>query len=280
IGDVTTEPPVTTEPKVTTTEPKVTTEAPITTPSQPIGDAIQFVVGEASGKAGETVTVPLSIKDNTGIAAAQFTYEIDGGLKITRVNKGDLGGSWTHSDKTNGLQFLSSDGENVTDDGVLGKLRVEIPEGTPDGIYYIKLSGFEATSYDPAYDIHKMIDPSQLVGVAGKIVVGNPVETTEPKVTEPPVTTEPKVTEPPVTTEPKVTEPPVTTEPKVTEPPVTDPSYGDVDGNGAVNSRDLLKLKQYILLAVDKSAVPNGDLNKDGTINTVDLIHLVKLLLG
>ncbi|MBE6853312.1 MAG: hypothetical protein E7505_07520, partial [Ruminococcus sp.] len=159
----------------------------------PSADAIQFVVGEIAGNAGETVTVPISIKNNTGIAAAQFTYKLDGGLKISRVNKGELGGSWTHSEPTNGLQFLTSDGENVTDDDVLGKLRVEIPEGTPDGTYYITLSDFEATSYDPATDKHTMIETSKLAGVVGKVVVGNPTDTTpEPVDTTKPADTTPK----------------------------------------------------------------------------------------
>ena len=40
-----------------------------------------------------------------------------------------------------------------------------------------------------------------------------------------------------------------------------------------------MKLKQYLLLVVGKEEVPNGDLNKDGKINAVDMVRLVQLLL-
>ena len=58
------------------------------------------------------------------------------------------------------------------------------------------------------------------------------------------------------------------------------PVKGDVDDNGVVNTRDFIKLKRYLLLAADKSEVPNGDINGDKAINTIDLIHLVKMILG
>ena len=53
----------------------------------------------------------------------------------------------------------------------------------------------------------------------------------------------------------------------------------DVNGDGSVTTADIVKLKQYLLLVVDKSAVPGGDINKDGTINSMDMIYLVKKFL-
>ncbi|MBE6852255.1 MAG: hypothetical protein E7505_02095 [Ruminococcus sp.] len=65
----------------------------------------------------------------------------------------------------------------------------------------------------------------------------------------------------------------------ITTPDITETVYGDVDNNGVVNARDLMKLKQYLLLIVDTEEVPNGDLNKDSKIDTNDMIKLIQLLL-
>jgi len=56
--------------------------------------------------------------------------------------------------------------------------------------------------------------------------------------------------------------------------------YGDVDNNGVVNSRDIMMLKQYLLLVTDKINIPNGDLDEDGRITVIDLVNLIKLFLN
>ncbi|MDO5559172.1 MAG: dockerin type I repeat-containing protein, partial [Oscillospiraceae bacterium] len=75
------------------------------------------------------------------------------------------------------------------------------------------------------------------------------------------------------------TEPTTTTTTTTTTTGPQEPIQGDVDNNGTVNAKDLMKLKQYLLLAASKDTVPNGDVNKDGNINAFDLVHLVKILL-
>ncbi len=107
-----------------------------------------------------------------------------------------------------------------------------------------------------------------------------PDETKAPEET----TAKPDETKAPVETTVKPDEtdaPAVTTEkPAETTAPVnpTEPVKGDVDNNGVVNTRDIIALKRYLLL-VDKKAPENGDLNGDKTINSIDLVHLIKIFL-
>lgn len=57
---------------------------------------------------------------------------------------------------------------------------------------------------------------------------------------------------------------------------------GDVDGNGVVNSLDLMRLKKYILGVGNPLTVFNkygADVNDDGNINVLDIIALKKILL-
>ncbi len=54
---------------------------------------------------------------------------------------------------------------------------------------------------------------------------------------------------------------------------------GDINGDGLVNSLDLIRLKKYI--ADDATViVGNGDVNGDGKINSLDLIRLKKYIAG
>ena len=97
----------------------------------------------------------------------------------------------------------------------------------------------------------------------------------QPQVTEKPVTTTAKPTEPPVTTTTVTT--PVTTEaPSVTEPPVQAPVRGDVDGNGSVNTIDVVELMHILIGKVNPSdnEMKNADMNDDGKVSIIDLILL------
>lgn len=44
-----------------------------------------------------------------------------------------------------------------------------------------------------------------------------------------------------------------------------DPVYGDVNGDGAVNSKDLTRLMKYV--AGENVEIYGGDINGDGTVN-------------
>lgn len=57
---------------------------------------------------------------------------------------------------------------------------------------------------------------------------------------------------------------------------------GDIDGNGVVDSTDLLYVKKYLLSKVtfDDNQKKLADVNKDGTIDSTDLLYIKKYLLG
>lgn len=52
---------------------------------------------------------------------------------------------------------------------------------------------------------------------------------------------------------------------------------GDLNGDGTLDARDLVRLKRFVAGAAVKLAVP-GDLNSDGFINAIDIIRLQKFL--
>ena len=58
--------------------------------------------------------------------------------------------------------------------------------------------------------------------------------------------------------------------------------YGDLTGDGLVNSADLLRLRQYLLSTKDLSGAYKeaADLTSDGQINSADLLKLRQYLLG
>ena len=58
--------------------------------------------------------------------------------------------------------------------------------------------------------------------------------------------------------------------------------YGDLTGDGLVNSADLLRLRQYLLATKDLTGAYKeaADLTSDGQINSADLLKLRQYLLG
>jgi hypothetical protein len=209
-------------------------------PSATVGDGIQIEIGEVSGNAGDKVKVPVYAKNiGNGFSALQFDYDLDKSFEITRGIKGDFDCSWTIGKSERSVQFLEQDGMNITADGLIGKLEIQIPKDAKDGVYEIKLSNFEGAMVDPATGKQVSLTNDAFVGVAGKITVG--------------------------------------TTPSPSPEAGEDDAY-DVNGDGVVNTADIIALKKYLLLVKDAKVV-NGDINKDGSINSMDMVRLVNKLL-
>ncbi|WP_044974951.1 cohesin domain-containing protein [Ruminococcus sp. HUN007] len=241
VGEVT---PASESPSPSPAPTQKTTEPSPTAPATdaPKSDAISIEIGTVYGAAGEKVKVPVTAKNvGNGFSALQFDYDIDGDLTIGRGIKGDFGCSWTIGKTEKSAQFLEADGMNISGDGVIGKFEIEIPKDAKDGtVYNIKISNFEGAMVDSATNKQVKLDADKFTAVAGKIIVGKEAPTTEP---------------------------------------TAENTAYDVNGDGSVNTADIIALKKYLLLVKDAKVV-NGDINGDGIINSMDMVRLVNKLLG
>lgn len=55
---------------------------------------------------------------------------------------------------------------------------------------------------------------------------------------------------------------------------------GDINGDGDIDTRDLVRLMRYIAAGGESVIASNPDLNGDGLVTTADLIRLMKILIG
>ncbi|HEX9059781.1 MAG TPA: glycoside hydrolase family 11 protein [Clostridia bacterium] len=65
-----------------------------------------------------------------------------------------------------------------------------------------------------------------------------------------------------------------------TSTPISGITYGDVNGDGKINSTDLSLMKRYILETGDLTVKAAGDLNGDGKVNSTDASILKRYILG
>ena len=89
---------------------------------------------------------------------------------VGRGVKGDFGCSWTVGAQEKSAQFLEADGMNITQDGMIGKLEIEIPADAVS-TYEIKISNFEGSRVDSSTGKQVKLENSQFKAAAGKITV-------------------------------------------------------------------------------------------------------------
>lgn len=110
-----------------------------------------FSVTDASGKAGDTVTVNAVMSDNPGIVAFRLLADYDSDvLTLTNARVKDFESvSFGPTDKVP-FSFLWSEAlnGNVTDNGVMAELTFKISEDAASGSYPIKLSYDEDDVFD------------------------------------------------------------------------------------------------------------------------------------
>lgn len=104
----------------------------------------EVVFGEVMGKIGDEVTVPVTVKNNPGIACFRFrvTYNNDD-LTFISAEKGDVLTKGTISSTTDTenktMTFLWYSAENVTANGEIAKLKFKIND-TAKGDYTLNVS--------------------------------------------------------------------------------------------------------------------------------------------
>ena len=86
-------------------------------------------------KVGDTVTLNASIAGNPGFAAFDFTVEYDAGkLELTKVEQGNIKGSFTGNENTGKVNFIAAaDKKECTEDGVLFTLTFNVKADCADG---------------------------------------------------------------------------------------------------------------------------------------------------
>ena len=108
------------------------------------GDKVtMFTIGAVTAKAGDTVTVPVEIKNNTGFAGFTLKITADANLTLTGIAKGKLmekANSGLFVDNVKGGVINWTSDRNITGDGVLLELTFTVADNAPDGKYEISVA--------------------------------------------------------------------------------------------------------------------------------------------
>lgn len=108
-------------------------------------DAITISVEEASGTAGSTVSVPVTVSGNTGIGGLAMTVSCASALTLTSIEKGKLLSSeamakeaFNTDTQTGFIQWYTSK-DPVKGDGELFVLKFNVKQGTKEGSYPVNI---------------------------------------------------------------------------------------------------------------------------------------------
>nr|MCR5508433.1 hypothetical protein [Lachnospiraceae bacterium] len=106
----------------------------------PDSEGIVIKAGSATGRAGNTVSVPVSISGNTGLGGLSLTVTWNPALTLTGIEKGSLltKGTFESDINTGVVQWYTSN-KAVKGDGVLFTLKFNINTGTENGSYTVNI---------------------------------------------------------------------------------------------------------------------------------------------
>lgn len=194
----------------------------------------RIAAAEISAQPGETVTVPLTVQHNPGIAALSISITYDAGM-LTLLDaqskpNWDTAVFLAGGDKTQTPYLLNWDSEASTDytaDGILAELRFAVAEGvTGDAVIEVAVN--QESTFHADFTESKFETQNGMIHIAAETTA--PVTTTETTTS----TTETTTTTVATTTE-ATTETAVTT---TAEPAQAAFLRGDVDDNGTVDVTD------------------------------------------
>lgn len=130
-------------------------------------------VGTVSGKTGDTVTVPVSIADNPGIAGFTFVFDYDtSAMTLTGISKGTVLQDGTFTPNVAGKTLNWFNAVNVTGNGTLFNLTFKLSEAAAVGDYSVTvaLKDGKSTNF-----VNENAKAQRVTFGSGQISVLNPV---------------------------------------------------------------------------------------------------------
>ena len=261
-------------------------------------------IDDQKGSPGEKIKVKIySTGKEVDVNTIAVLFDYDSHLKLEKVES-PLKGLITETTRTSNeltssyIQLAMPDTIKASEKMVLAELTFIIPPDAEFGYIYdivwrnpssyngfiFKNTGKDNNNISCRFEngTINVYDPEVTTSTTDTTTTFDPVAfTTNTPVSSTPLVSTTKV---PVSSAPAVS---TTNAPVYASAPVTSttkasvPSPDDVDGNGVLNTTDILKLKQSILNPSLKiNAMSGADMNKDGKINVMDLIRLLRLFLN
>ena len=210
-------------------------------------------IGTVSAKGGETVTLDVTLQNNPGFCAASIEVQYDKSrLTLTKAVLSEaFAATYAAPDNLPYVTFVSP--KNITAADFL-TLTFQVLGDAPAGDAAVTIAYKKGDISDwDENDVEFKVVP-------GKVTVTNgaPVNPTQKPTTKPTQ--------------------------KPTQKPTTKPSataLGDVNGDGAVNMKDVLATRKHMAgIAVKGFQKTAADVNKDGAINMKDVLAMRKFIAG
>ena len=124
---------------------------------EPIPNNCTIEVGSASGRVGDTVEIPIQIKNNPGIEAVQLELTYSSNLTLVKYLRGDGLPNLTRNMPSGAysvypyvMMFMGD--ENDYSDGTLATLTFKINDNTPKGEYQVNVNYKEKNIYNHNYE--------------------------------------------------------------------------------------------------------------------------------